>query len=265
MLNINIFTDCLDENAKGRQVLRYESLFPGAKIDFNGLVDRNVSTLAGIVDILDATRFGKISQIIICNVAPREEKQYPNGRPFCFAKIGNAIVIGTEGSFVFLKKLGVINEVQETDVFTVCKKFLDLDEAQRIASSQFRSFDYVPLLASWLFQEKEIPSVIQKLEFKEALEQVWFRDCFGNCKTTLTEKNAERFVADEQIFVGFNDQKEFIKLPFYRHLSGVPNNTIALIVGSSGYKNNRFLEIVKQGGSAGKDLNIESGTKIFLK
>lgn len=248
-MKIDIFTDCVDENAKERQIDRYESLFPGAHVSCNNLVSGDVAILARIVDKLDATRFGKELYIVVCNIAPRADKKYKNGAPFCFVRLGNAIIIGTPDAFVLLKKLGIVTEVQETDVLTSCKKFLDDGEAERIARSQFRSFDYVPLLALWLFENKDIPTTSLVVETETIEEQIWWKDCFGNLKTTLTESNIKN--------------AKDTKFPFYERMSDVPVGDIAYVVGSSGYGNSRFVELIKQGGSAADDLDLDVGHKII--
>ncbi|GEM_PF-1449009 len=55
----------------------------------------------------------------------------------------------------------------------------------------------------------------------------------------------------------------FSVLSVYRRLKDVPNGGLAVIVGSSGLGERRFLEIVVQGGNAGKQLDIKPGDNIF--
>jgi len=54
-------------------------------------------------------------------------------------------------------------------------------------------------------------------------------------------------------------------LNFYPRLKDVPDNEVALITGSSGLWEKRFLEIVVQGGSAANILKIKSGQAIDIK
>jgi S-adenosylmethionine hydrolase len=138
---------------------------------------------------------------------------------------------------------------------TVCEKFLDKKEAERIANSQFRSYEYLPLLASWLWKKKDVP--YKKIKIPDMEENyIWCTDRFTddpretvNCKTTFLELSEIK-------------NKKFSKLPFYERLADVPKKTAAITRGSSGYKDKRFLEIVVQGGSATKTFNLKVGDKI---
>lgn len=244
---IEVNTDCIDpENALIRQTLRYKSLFPHAEITFNKLSHGDIPLLAGIIDKIDATSFGAVKHLIVCNVAPRTEKRYDNGGPFCYVHIGNATIIGTPEAFVLLRKLGIIKTVQQTDVRTVCTAFLsEAFEVDRIARSQFRSFDYVPLLALWLSEGKTIPCLSLILENEPIKEQVWLRDNFGNLKTTITSSEIEAHVKKGKVKSAINGRKR--EFPFYERLSEVPLGVTAFIVGSSGYGESRFVELVAQG------------------
>jgi hypothetical protein len=72
-------------------------------------------------------------------------------------------------------------------------------------------------------------------------------DCFGNCKTTLLS-------VDDHL------NTRLAELPRYAYLKDVPDGESGVIVGSSGHGQNRFLEIVTQGGDASKSLNLEVGS-----
>ncbi len=257
-MKIHVFTDCVDKkNAKKRQIERYESLFPGAKVKCKKLNSKNyVPVLTGAIDVMDAVRFGAVPYIFIFNIASRTETQYKNGAPFCFAKLGRSLIIGTPWSFCMLKKLGVLNEVHITDVFEVCKNFVTKAEARRIAESQFRSFDYVPFLAKWLSENKNVPSKILKLSKVEIKEQVWHIDCFKNAKTTIP--NSFLKGRKNGTFV----KTEYGQLPFYRRLADVPVGTLAITQGSSGYSKFRFAEIVINGGKAAKRLGLKVGSEV---
>jgi hypothetical protein len=205
-------------------------------------VSKDIEATGCIVDALDAGR--ETSQIIVGNVARRENKHYENGSPFSYVKIGNSIVIGTPTVFSLLAKLDLATEVHETDVYTVCSQFLDEVEARRIANSQFRSFEYLPLLAKWIHEGQDIPAKTVKIE-PPTESLIWFVDNFGNCKTTALDV-AELSTKPQA-------------LPFYERLSFVPVGENAVIRGSSGYKDTRFLEITTQGENTAQKFGYKVG------
>jgi hypothetical protein len=243
-LLVSIITDCHDADVRLRQEIRYSTVLLGAKATCYG-IQHPIEAAGCIVDALDAGR--ESAQIIVANVAPREEKKYKNGCPFSYVRVGNAIVIGTPTVFGLLKQLGLATEVQETDVYEVCSKFLDETEARRISESQFRSYEYLPLLAKWIQEGQEFPTKTIMIE-SYTKQSVWFVDNFGNCKTTATEQS--------QL------SEEYQKIAFYARLADVPVGEIAVIRGSSGYKDTRFLEIVIQGKNASKIQGLSVGNTV---
>jgi hypothetical protein len=127
------------------------------------------------------------------------------------------------------------------------------DMRDYITQTQFRSFDFVPRVPQWIAQGIQIPGeTVSFTEFPDAVPCVWWVDCFGNCKTTLTRENISISDTGHATILG-ND------VPFYEHLKDVPDNAIALIQGSSGIGNRRFLELVVQGGRASEVLNLKTG------
>ncbi len=122
------------------------------------------------------------------------------------------------------------------------------------ATSQFRSFDYLPRLARIVWDKKEAPS--EKLMFTDIADAsagVWWIDSFGNCKTTLLSEDVqfEHGAKREIILNGLA-----IEAVCYRQLRDVPDYHTGLTTGSSGYGTRRFLELVVQGTSAAKHYNI---------
>lgn len=252
------FTDCKDQNALTRLEARLAVLFDESTIHAVGInTDREASGC--ILDTLDALRIKNKPAIIIGNLAPRSDKHYKNGAPFYIGYVGKIILIATRTCFDLLSKYKLIETIYETDVETVCKKFLPQKEAHRIANSQFRSFEYVPLLARWVYEKKKVPSVKHKLT--TVLEnQIWWVDNFGNCKTTITRDELKKSIVNTSVTLTIHNKK--IKLPFYEKLADVPKGNLGIIIGSSGYGESRFAEIVKQGGSASTELKLVSGAKL---
>lgn len=252
------FTDCKDPNALTRLEARLTTLFENSQIYGVG-INSDIEASGCILDTLDALRIGNKPAIIIGNLAPRSDKHYKNGAPFYIGKVGKVIIVATQTCFTLLSKYKLIDTIYETDVETVCKKFLPKKEADRIANSQFRSFEYVPRLAKWVYEKKKIPATEHKIVTTNE-DQIWWVDNFGNCKTTITEKELHKNIVNNKATLKIHNKK--VTLPFYQKLADVPKKGLGMIIGSSGYGDTRFAEIVKQGGNASLVFKIISGTKI---
>ncbi len=220
-------------------------------------VSSDLEAAGNVIDVLDAA--GDAEGIIAVNVAPRHgaAKKWPNGTPFGYFWYNKILVVCTiDGEVLSLiKKFGLADHVNVTDIRAVMKfgGYAD-DMVEFAATSQFRSFDYLPRLARIAWDKKDVPS--EKLMFSEipdAPTGVWWIDSFGNCKTTMLaedvqfEEGAER----EIILNGLA-----IKAVCYRQLRNVPDYQTGLTMGSSGYGDRRFIELVVQGTSAAKHYNI---------
>jgi hypothetical protein len=249
-MQVTIISDCADSNAKGRQEIRYKSLMGGnANLNFIG-VSHDLEASGCLVDALDA--YQDNPGIIVVNVAPRGNKdKYPNGIPFCFAKVGNVTIVGTPNCFSLAKKLGLMSEIFETDVYDVCKQFLPEEEAKRISESQFRSYEYLPHLTNWIFQGKNVKANSGLIHDFGADDFVWYVDCFGNCKTTIVYQH------NQDLRTSASDYD------FVPRLADVPKDGKPYFIkGSSGHKNQRFIEIVVQNKSASSILNLKVGDRI---
>ncbi len=269
-----IITDCADGPAQARQELRFDTLF-GVKPTFLGVGSYSPIEAAGnLVDQLDVlTRFPLVDRkrdnIVLVNVAPRAadvKQKWDNGTPFCYFRIGNVLVVSTyEGHCLALvHDLGITDEVGLLDIPTVTEAAIEwgdisIEEAQKIRHSQFRSLEFLPLVASWLWKVKPVPSQRQPLAgLASPSGQVWQIDNFGNVKTTLLPEN-----------VSFEQGK---KIPLYngkvatcyRRLADVPKGATALTIGSSGYGPHRFLEVVIGGcGQASSVHGFEIGSPVL--
>lgn len=255
------FTDCKDANALTRLEARLAVLFSGSTIHGVG-IDTDSEAAGCILDTIDALRITGKKAVVIGNLAPRTDKHYKNGAPFYVGHVDYVTLIATKTCFALLAKLGLITTIYETDVETVCRAFLSEAEALRIANSQFRSFEYVPRLARWAYDQEKIPSTQTTLE-PVSEQKVWWVDNFGNCKTTITAEELATYTIHNSITLSCNDKT--LELPFYTRLADVPKGTLACIIGSSGYQDTRFAEIVMQGQSAAKELGITSGTPLVFK
>lgn len=253
---LSIITDCQDGNARVRQQTRYSVLFPGVSSSFMG-VSSDLEASGNLIDVLDAA--GDNEGIVAVNVAPRHgaARKWPNGTPFGYFWYKKILVVCTiDGEVLSLvKKFGLADHVNVTDIREVLTfGGYEKDAVEFAATSQFRSFDYLPRLAAIVWDKKDVPST--KLSFDEipdASTGVWWIDSFGNCKTTLLPEdlNFEHGAKREIIL-----NELAIEAVCYKQLRDVPDYHTGLTTGSSGFGNRRFLELVVQGTSAAKHYNI---------
>jgi len=249
-MNITIINDCKDENAKGRQLARIGSIFKSSA-NFIG-VSNELEAAGNLIDILDAN--GDESGIILVNVAPRngKAKKHKNGTPFGYFWYKKTLVVSSIDGFALslVKKLKLTKFINVLDIpealdTLIKNKFLIPNLKNYITDTQFRSYDFLPRVAFYVFTKKSIVS--NKIEIEiipDAPMAIWWVDNFGNCKTTVLSGELP---------------KKIKKLKYYSRLKDVPNKKPALITGSSGLEDKRFLEIVVQGGSAAKYFGLVSG------
>ena len=216
--------------------------------------------------------------LIIINVAPRTEsvkRRWGNGTPFCFFAIGGVLVVSTYSTpilallFRILKKDTSVSQpkihVMETGAVmqhAAQQQWIPQEEANRIINTQFRSYEFVPLVAYWIVTRGEsgaIPCSVVSMSHLETADDddgasqtygtsptsfIWFIDNFGNCKTSLLPEDID-FVENKKYSVTLeNTESLIVKVPSVKRLSDAIPKVPAVIVGSSGYKNFRFLELV---------------------
>ncbi len=259
---ITIINDCRDANAAGRQASRASSLF-GFPATFIG-VGNDLEAAGNLIDVLDAGE-GR-EGIILVNVAPRhgQAKKWPNGSPFGYFWYQKTLIIASIDRFTLslAKKLRVTDEVEILDLAEVVdvmiqKHFLPDHLRDTIVNSQFRSYEFLPRLAQLLLMGKRIPSQNYSMEkILDAPKAIWLVDNFGNCKTTLLPE-------DIAFGVGKTISTKEGVFPTYARLKDVPDGKTAMVIGSSGLEEKRFLEIVIQGVSAAEHFGLSSGTIIF--
>src|SRR3989344_1255121 len=252
-MNISIINDCRDDNAKGRITLRCGVLF-NTLVTFVG-VSSDLEASGSLIDLLDALS-GEESCIIV-NVAPRngEGKKWKNGTPFCYFWFGKTLVLSSMAG----KTLSLVKKLRLVDSLFVLeyaaslealkeKNIISAEHARRSEKTQFRSFDFLPFVCAHLLQHGLLPSRKTALQrVPDSPEVVWWVDNFGNCKTTLfsSELNGSGLC-----------------LQFYKNLSEVPDGEAAVVEGSSGFDDNRILEVVVQGGNASSSLGLTSGSSL---
>lgn len=266
-MQISIINDCFDEDAKIRQVSRVGALFQSASVNCFA-VNCELEAAGLMVDALDA--FERRPGIILANVAPRngEARKWKNGTPFGYFRFGETIVVSSvDGLTLSLcKRLDLINEFRLFDIAEVMDSIsdeeLDDETKKRIINTQFRSFNFLPRAAQWIWKGSNIPSKEYNLsDIEDTPDAVWFIDNFGNVKTTLISRNFSFKDGEEvEVFIKGKEQK----LEFYKKLKDLPDKKIGLVEGSSGIGDKRFLEIILQGGNAAEKIGLQSGDLIKI-
>lgn len=255
-MHITIINDCRDANAAGRQIGRTASLFQ-CPVAFIG-IGNELEAAGNIIDALDATK-GRES-IILANVAPRHgnAKRHTNGAPFGYFRHGKTLVVSTVGGLglSLTKKLSLTDSIWVVDTAKTAAIIAEENEwrmnIESIVDSQFRSFDFAPLLTWHLFHGRAVSAKMQPIsEIPDIPAAVWWVDNFGNCKTTLLW---------EEIHTGLII--DGIRIPAYRHLKDVPDGEGAVVCGSSGLGESRFAEIIVQGESAARRFGLSSSSVI---
>jgi hypothetical protein len=257
-----IINDCRDDNARVRQQIRLGSLL-GCHVNFLG-VKNDIEAGLNLLDVLDAPQG---ESIVLINIAPRNgqvRKNHENGTPFChFEYAGHHVFSTLDGlALSLVKHLELVKEVQVFDIkkcAPVLQKegWISASHAKRMVKTQFRSFDFLPFAAAFIAGKGELPHQISCDIPDRPAYQVAVVDCFGNCKTTLLPED-----------VGFRNNKRIAvngrTLQCYKQLRSVPNGELGLVIGSSGFGKDRFLEIVIQGGHAASKLGLESESPITI-
>ncbi len=289
-------TDCggrQDKNAPGRLETRTQQLVGAPitviplEVETSQLERGSEQAVLEMIDQIDASRLPwersvHDQTLIMVNSATRGETPLhrPNGSPFCWWRPDeNTLVVSTLDGPVLprVNSLGLIPEgiVHELDVpevmaHAVKRGWIRDHEAERIINSQFRSFDFQPLVAYWLLKEWPVPSRPYPVPAYEAGDvTVFTEDSFGNLKLNVTP---EEFGYEEGLEVTLADDTTAICV---RSLKDVPQGTpeqpiLAITVGSSGLRNpqtgkdTRFLELVAMKDSAHKITAFKRGDTAIL-
>ncbi|MBI3442429.1 MAG: SAM-dependent chlorinase/fluorinase [Candidatus Sungbacteria bacterium] len=288
---LTIINDSRDQNAFGRQATRSAALF-GCGVSTVGVRD-DLEAAGNLVDALDAGE--GCPGVVLVNVAPRqragkkmqeggvgfvyqEGNQAENGSPFGFFYYGKTLVVSSIDGLTLslVKKLGIADRISVLNIEASGKAMVerggfrhaeamakpayaladfDVAKAERMVTTQFRSYEFLPRVAHWIIGGEPVASVEQPLESPALPKAIWWIDSFGNAKTTLLSSDVS-FVEGKEI------QTRFGALPCFTSLKDVPDGVGAMVIGSSGLSDKRFLEIVAQGGSAAKRFGLASGSLV---
>jgi len=273
--SVAIFTDCDDKNARFRQSLRIQQLF-GVTPIITGITSDSEAGFH-IVDALDATLNvegpDEGYSIILVNIAPRDGEvrgRELNGTHFCYFWVGRALVALTfnKSMLALAKKLSLTDRILAVDIPEVTKQavrhgLLEERFRQYICETQFRSFEFLPRLARWLVNGLNpieytffLKNVFIEDLVPDARPSVAYVDRFGNVKTTLLLDELKTARSN----VSGSGLGRYACLPFYPRLSNVPDDgKPAWVVGSSGFGERRFCEIVINGGRASEYFGLKAG------
>ncbi len=260
-MNITIISDCRDDNAAGRQMTRIASrtgITPAYVSISSEYADLEVG--GNVIDMLDAQ--GGKPGIIIANAAPRHGvgKKWENGTPFCIFRYKETYVLSTVAGYALslVKKLKLTDRVYQMAIPHVCDQLIaagiiDDEHKERTIRSQFRSFDFLPFVAVYIAQGG-MPdgSELSLQDVDDAPAGVWWIDNFGNAKTTFLE--AEK----EDLIKSLLQRGHVVR--YYDRLKDVPDDAKAIITGSSGIGDQRFLEMVVQGKRGCDVFDVQAGT-----
>jgi hypothetical protein len=253
-----VINDCQDDNAAARQVARVSHLFKTTPAFVGVHAYKELEAAGNLIDILDAGEAGE--GVVLVNVAPRHggAKKWPNGTPFGYFNVGGVLVVASLDGLTLslVKKLQLTDavwhiDIPETTALMLKEGLLTEKLREQIITTQFRSFDYLPRVARYLWDaDEKIGEQMLIGTFDDAPAAVWWVDNFGNCKTTLLERDLNGKDAIETQYGTFK---------LYRQLRDVPDGEAALVVGSSGFGADRFLELVVQGDWASEKLGLAAG------
>lgn len=267
---ITYITDCKDENGKGRLKARLCTLFPGCSVQFVG-VSTDYEAAINLVDIVDA--YDGRHGVVLCNVARREgserKSKWPNGPPFAWLRLGNIDIFTTVDGYVVSLLQRMLGRSLKLFVYEipVTVPYMGLSEERQaqVINTQFRSFDYLPLLAAQLLGGAKIPVTYVQDEIAQMPLALCWVDSFGNIKTNALPEDAGfeegKLVPGSMVTVKVDEQRQ-LRLPCYQRLKDIPDHQVAVTIGSSGLGSKRFLEIMQQGKSAAQTLALQSGLKI---
>lgn len=268
-----IVTDCADANAAGRQTIEFQRLL-GITPAIVGVDSFEGLEVGGtMLDLLDRARYGSLASpeqtgVILGNAAPRSEDlrtHHNNGTPFCHFMAGKLIVAMTfeARSLALMRDNDVTDKVHLMDIPTVTEAVVEAgilkpEQAHKITNTQFRSLEFLPLVARLLRDGVEVPSVEQSLDHLPSVDNLaWLVDNFGNIKTTIPASSVS-FAEGEEVVLANGATA-------VRHtrLADVPRGEIALTSGSSGYGDRRFLELAISKGNAAAELEMAIGSTVL--
>lgn len=304
--SVAFITDCADVHAVTRVEKALADLDVTNKIIpipvFGELAGHSVEHMSALhaIDQLTCSVYGTlhdqndVQHVLLINAAPRSKNtQGKNGDPFCVFVINNTFVISSFNESL----LGLIADAGfETSVYVLDRKKtpdLILDKfsyneqiREYLTHTQFRSLEWLPRLVALYkkhnfdVHDSELKPLIssnheiKKLsDYKSHLElsRILFIDCFGNIKTSISEKIIPK--DRDEVVVNFIKNESFgdvkaMNFKIYNSLDELPEGGVGLVRGSSGMYGNKLYEIMVGKQNALhflKNQGIEISPETFLK
>lgn len=252
--SVIFFTDCKDTNALSRVEVYLLALLKYVNIRVYGANSWQEIALS-VYNILEIWKKNKSEgNVVVGNFAPRNSN-WPNGAPFSFARLYGNLIVGTPECFSLLVSMNKLdkNRIYQTDIFTVCSKFMTKEEALDISQSQFRSLEYVPKLISWLLEGEDVPANNAKNIPPAYKREIFHIDNFGNIlfamsKNDVTSIECKFFKIGNSIECPVNLKEKLVDLEY---------GEMGLVLGSKG-----FVELICKGSNAASMLGVKLGDKI---
>ncbi len=208
-----------------------------------------------VVDALDALA-GRPGAIV-CNSAPRKHARETNGDTIVYGCVrGHAIVVATVGTLGMLKKLVPDFSASAIDV-DAFMNYLSLGERRRF---NFRGLEVIPHILRSVRDRSNLSKVSSPHHTFPAVSQcAWLVDRIErkrtNIKLSILRCEAPWFVPGQKVMIQFSGLS-VRTMTCYERLTDIPENNFGIYEGSSGYGDNRFLEVAVNGGSAAVQLNV---------
>lgn len=260
-MNITFITDCTDDNVRARMSAKIDLLF-GEKTTFIG-VSSDVEAAGNMIEILNILQGNK--GVIFVNVAPRNgvQTKWENGTPFGYFWYKDTLVVSSVDGYTLslLKKFNITSDIKIIEIkhslpAITQSGMISEEEETAIRNTQFRSLLYVPLAGRYLLEHTELPHQAYPLsEVPDIPPAIWWIDNFGNAKTTYTTQDVS-FVDGALLTTPLGTY------PAHTSLRSVPDGALAYTIGSSGWRDTQFVELVAQGvdsGSARGKLGLKTG------
>lgn len=226
--NIQTFvvSDCRDENAKARYIASFARVTNGPVYTFG--ISSLLEGAGTAIDIVDSLKGGEA--IVFLNVAPRRDKDknenHKNGRPFYYFFYKRTLIVTSSENEIFSMFAHVGLDFKNI-------KAIDFEKIKNIPrETQFRSAQCVPEAVKQILEKKyNGKKVFEDIKIEKIPFKIWCIDNFGNCKTTALEFTEE------------------VNIPKYKSMNDVKDGEAAQIFGSSGFLENRFIELIIKGKS----------------
>lgn len=197
---------------------------------------------------------------ILVNIAPPRGRVEQIGRlsgaQFASFVVGDVVVISSlhGETLSFVRKLGIVESICLLDIPTVMDWAVGRGLITRKITdgilNSYWGFEFFLLASSWMWEGRILPYQVVKISdfVPMPLTAVWAVSNSGNYKTTLLPDDLKETRA--------RLVHPLSTLPLYDRPSDVPDGTMAWVVGTSGFGERRFLEIMVQGGSAADSLKL---------